>query len=297
MIIGILLGLAAAFLQSVSYLCSRFSSSDNKDNAAGLLARSHLIIGGFSFLMLFFVYPAEAPAISTFLVPLILCAVSYFIAQGFLFAALKKSDASCVSPLLGLKIFMLSVIMVLFFKQSYTAFQFCSIAIATIAAVLLSRTGGKINIAGFVYLLLACLGYSFSDLGIKMLMDKFIFLNLMKASLVSISLCYGICGIFSAAMIPFVPRNGQLWMSSLPFAVSWYSALLFLFACFGVVGVVFGNIIQSTRGIISIVLGFLVAKAGFVHIETKHSRWVLAQRILAAILMFGAIVLFYLGAK
>ena len=85
-----------------------------------------------------------------------------------------------------------------------------------------------------------------------------------------------------------------MWLYSLPFAVSWLIGMFFLFSCFGVVGVVFGNILQSTRGLLSIILGVFVAYAGFEALEPKMTKKILIQRILAAVLMAGAVAMFLL---
>lgn len=50
------------------------------------------------------------------------------------------------------------------------------------------------------------------------------------------------------------------------------AAMFFLFGCFGTIGVVYGNILQSLRGVISILVGFLIARMGFVSLEEKVGR-------------------------
>ena len=72
--------------------------------------------------------------------------------------------------------------------------------------------------------------------------------------------------------------------------------MLLLFGCFQAVDVVFGNILQSTRGLISIVLGAGLAGAGMVHLEKKVSRGVFWRHMAAAMLMSAAIVLYAKGA-
>ena len=71
--------------------------------------------------------------------------------------------------------------------------------------------------------------------------------------------------------------------------------MIFLFACFALVGIVFGNILQSTRGIFSIVFGYLIAHLGFERLETKITGNIFIKRILVAFLMMVSIALFYYG--
>ena len=73
--------------------------------------------------------------------------------------------------------------------------------------------------------------------------------------------------------------------------------MLFLFACFALINVMLGNIIQSTRGIISILIAAAIAKAGYEHIEKKVTTGIFIRRIAAAILMVISIVMFVVNIK
>jgi hypothetical protein len=82
---------------------------------------------------------------------------------------------------------------------------------------------------------------------------------------------------------------------ALPYSFFWLSGIIFLFACFGTIGAVYGNIIQSTRGLMSILIGAIIGHLGRVAIEPKVSRRILATRVLAALLMTAAIWLYSMG--
>ena len=111
-----------------------------------------------------------------------------------------------------------------------------------------------------------------------------------------------VCGAIGLAILPWsgAKQHGD-WRYALPWAVAWLAAMLFLFGCFDRIGVIFGNILQATRGIMSIVLGVAVAALGHLRLEQKVSRGVLVRRIVAAALMFTAIALYsaspWLSAK
>ncbi|MEM6507538.1 MAG: hypothetical protein AAF711_19030, partial [Planctomycetota bacterium] len=60
--------------------------------------------------------------------------------------------------------------------------------------------------------------------------------------------------------------------------------------------IILGNILQSTRGLMSILLGVLIAKLGHHHIESHAPLKVVIQRAIAAAMMIGAIAL-YVTAK
>ncbi len=298
MVLGIFLGLAAASSQSLSYLFSRLFVRRFHESAVVLLVLSHIIMGLFSLVLLPFAVPEQMPAWSDYALPLLGSAVFYLLGQLFLFMALRKSAASRASPLLGLKVFILAMISLLFLGQEFSTFQWAAVILSVSAAGMLNWSGGRMPWSSVLWILAACLGYSFSDLSIKQLVGSFIHLGLSHASVLSVFLCYILCGVISLALWAFLPKvTRKMWVYAAPFAAIWLLAMLFLFACFGQIGVVFGNIVQSTRGIISILLGSWVASAGWIEIEEKLTSSVLVRRIGAACLMVAAIALFYLGAR
>jgi len=67
-----------------------------------------------------------------------------------------------------------------------------------------------------------------------------------------------------------------------------------LFASFAVIGIVNGTIVQSSRGLIAVVLGWLVARAGFERIEEKVPHMIFIKRVVSAVLIILAMVLFNL---
>jgi drug/metabolite transporter (DMT)-like permease len=211
--------------------------------------------------------------------------------------ALKKSSASRVSPLLGLKVFILALIGVSLLGQHFSPLQWTAIVMSVLAAMMLSRTGEKLSLRGALWIFLTCVAYCLSDINIRMLIGHFEYLGLLHGSVLSTCLSYFACGVIAAAMLPFVLRPTTTMVAySLPFAVSWFGAMLLLFACFGSIGIVYGNIVQSSRGIISIIFGAVLIKYNFEHLDRKVSRGVFFQRLAAAVLMSCAIALYYWGA-
>ena len=80
--------------------------------------------------------------------------------------------------------------------------------------------------------------------------------------------------------------------AALQYAAAWLGSMVALYACFGTVGVVFGNILQSTRGIMAVVAGALLAQLGWHDLEDRVDRATLLRRLAAAGLMTAAITLF-----
>jgi len=291
---GILLGFIAAFFQSVSYLCTKLFIKHHKNDIVSLLTVAHVIMGVLSVPLVLVLKPANMPPLASYQNALLGTAGFYLLGQVFLFAALAKTEASRVSPLLGLKILILALISVAFLHQSMTAAKWTAVGLSTAAAFILSNSGSRLPMSGIVLILLTCLSYSISDLNIKVLVDHFASLGVLKGAMLATGLTYILCGLAGLPVLAFRRKdlNWRTWAWSAPFALSWLIGVFFLFGCFALVGVIFGNIIQSTRGIISIALGYTAAHMGFERIEPKITRAVYIRRLAAATLMTAAVALY-----
>jgi hypothetical protein len=75
---------------------------------------------------------------------------------------------------------------------------------------------------------------------------------------------YAACGALHLPAAPRMwPRSPGGWTPAVHYSVVWLLAMTALYACLGQVGAVFGNILQSTRGVMSVVLGAALAHAGW----------------------------------
>jgi drug/metabolite transporter (DMT)-like permease len=197
---------------------------------------------------------------------------------------------------LGLKIIVLAVISIAILGKHFGTLQWIGIGLSLLAAYLVGSSGSRLNLSAWGFVAATCLFYSVSDLCMKELINKFSYLGLFPASVVSACLCYALAGVAGLALLPFVrTKSTARWKAAFPFAVFWFLGILFLFGCFASIGVVFGNIVQSTRGIVSLAMGWAVARRGHEHIEEKISGRVFGVRAAAGGLMLAAIALFYLG--
>jgi len=297
MTLGVFFGFMSAFSIAVSYLFSRRFVARFNNSSWHLLAISHVIMGVMSLAPLLFFLPKKLPPFIDYAFPVGLCTFAYMMAQGFLFLVLKKTDASRVSPLLGLKIAVIAIIGMLFYGKSFVPVQWLAIVLSMCAAFLLSRSGSRLGLAPVALIVLTCVGYSFSDFNVEIIMKQFAYLPLWRATVIGVCLIYIVCGVFGLVLLFFLDRPSVgMWKSALPFSVIWLVAMVFLFSCYALIGPVYGNIMQSSRGIISIILGSLVAAAGHVHLEEKIHKSVLVRRIAAAAFMTAAIVLFAWGS-
>jgi len=296
MITGILLGLGSAFLLSVSYLCSRWFSGRWPQGAVRLLVLAQIELGVLAAALFFAVRPPQLAPVEGFAGLVLGTSVFYLVGQACLFRALRQADASRLSPLLGLKILALAAFSAVFLSRHYTPVQWAAVGLSVAAAAVLARAGTVLRRRVLAWLLATVLFYSLTDLCIKALVDHFDALSLARASALSASLSYMVSGVLVLPLLLLIDRpRPRAWLEALPFALAWFGGILLVFACFAQIGVVFGGIVQSTRGVLSIGLGWLVAALGHEHLEQRAPARVVARRVLAAALMVAAIALFSLG--
>lgn len=291
---GVLLGFAAAACQSVSYIFSRLFVLRCADGTRRLLVASHLFMGVACAAALPFLWSADVPPPSRYAGPLVGSAFSYLAGQAGLFLLIRRVEASRVAPLLGFKILILAVIATAFLGQPLSAGQWVAVLLCAASVLLLNFAGVRMSAASAAWLLVACVGYSLSDLCITSLVRLLRPLSGLRAAALAVCLSYLLCGAVAAAMLPLA--GGRRALSGLrysaPFAAAWLLAMVFLFGCFGAIGAVYGNVIQSTRGILSVLLGAALARMGARDLEQRATRAALLGRAAAAALMTAAIWLF-----
>ena len=290
---GIGAGLAAAVCQSGSYVFSRLAVLRHH-GISQLMVTAHLVMGLAAGVILPFAWTASVPPWTTYALPLLGSAVFYMLGQLGLFLLMRNVHASRVAPLLGLKLVVLAVITTTFLHQSLAISQWSATALCVAAALMLNYSGTALSPASLGCLALACVSYSLSDLSIAVLVRSLRSLPMLHASILGVCLSYLLCGFAALALIPLlgVRRTVGDWHLATPFAACWFLAMVFLYACFGTVGALYGNILQSTRGLISVLLGAVLARMGWLTLESRVSRVVLMRRIAAAGLMSVAIWLF-----
>ncbi len=91
-------------------------------------------------------------------------------------------------------------------------------------------SGGGLPLIAIGYVLFVCVGYSLSDLNIKVLIEALLLKNIFIGTLVAVSLSYVTNGFICLIAFLFLP---QLKFSqikpALPYAVVWFIAMVLLF--------------------------------------------------------------------
>ncbi|MFA9480136.1 EamA family transporter [Phycisphaerales bacterium AB-hyl4] len=294
--LGVMFGLLTAVLQSVAYLLSRNYGLRAGGGMVRLLVKSHVIQAVVAVPFVWLLWSSELPPWGQWIWPTVGVGAFYLVGQMGLFLALKRTTASRVSPLLGLKVAILAVLTAAWLGDDVSAWQWAAVGLAVAAAFAINYTGGPLPTAAVVTMLVTCTGYALSDVCIRLMIEAMEPLPPTHAALLGVVLVYFGCGVVLAPLLPWYgSRRVKPWLRVMPYAWTWLISMATLFVCFALVGVVLGNILQSTRGVISILLVPLVVGRGFVHVETQLPRAVFWRRVGAAVMMFAAVVLYLAG--
>lgn len=309
MMIGILAGLLAAFCHSICYLYSRRYVMRPGHTAFELFAMSHVIMAGMSLVLLPLLWSPAAPPFRTFAWSLAANCGFYLLGQIGLFTALRWTDASRVSPLLGLKILMLAVITVvclpsaglrdLLFLRPITPLQWVAVVACVVAALILNEAGGRIPRPALLCILATCLMYCLSDLSIGVLVEHLRVMGNLHGAIFGCSMSYLLSGLVGLPLLAGRSRpDREKWRTAMPVAVSWLFAMFFLYITFKYIGVLFGNIMQSTRGLMSIGMAVLVLRWRLsARVESHVPPRVFWRRMTAAALMTLGIAAFLVSRR
>ena len=299
---GIFCGLTAALLMSTSYIFSKrfmlihssaFQLTVNAQIFQGLL-------GAVLLLLIHDKYGMEGGVLHwRNLVFVLGASLIGMLANFAFFQTLKLLEASRLSSLLGLKIAMLGMICMIFFGHSISWLQWTAILLATVAAVGMNFTGGHITAKAGFWLFLTLLGYSMSDLAGAHVFTMIDGENRLFTSFACTSLLALLPGITMVPMMVFrvVPFRWKTMLDSAPYGLCWFISLLFLFDCFNSMGVIFGTILQSARGVISVLLGVLLLRWGFSQYEPRVGRSAWIRRFIMAVLMVCAMTLYAISKQ
>lgn len=298
LIAGIVFGLMAATLQALSYLQSRHFVGRSQARGLQLLLVAHVLQGGVWLVLLPVLWPADAPPWRAYLGPIVIESLGYLVGQACLFTALRHAEASRVAPLLSLKIAILALLSPVVLGSQVTLLQWGAVVLAVAAAWLLKWMGGRFTPRLLALLLLGCTGYAMSDLYIRVAIERMAPVPPLHAALWACALSYVFCGL---AVLPLAwwvrgvrPADVR---RAVPYAGTWLLSMACLYTCFAFAGVILGNIVQSSRGLLVILVGpWLARHRDWGHLEPVHPPHAIARRAACALLMVAAVALYVLGA-
>ncbi len=293
MLTGIIAGLLSALLQAVSYICSAGFMLKYKSSLR-LVIFSQLAMGAFCLPFLPFLFPRQLlETLPEFLLWTGAWIVCFTVGQTAFFNTLRTIEASRMSSLLGLKIIVLSVIYVLIMRTPLSFLQWIAVLMSSLAAVGMNWSGGaRFSLKGILWLLVTLIAYSLTDMTETHLVSMPKTGNIIHDSLAIGAVCYSLLGILTLPFLLKFRWTTKQFVKSMPFALTWYLSQVALFVCFGLLGTVFGNVIQASRGLISIGLGILLLSIGLGRLDSRITPDMWIRRIAAAILMTAGIVLY-----
>ena len=296
MLFGISLGIATAVMQSLSYLAS---ASFIKKHGSGfqLLIFSHLAMGAVSAVLLPFFLPVKFFTGGTFSAILMaVWIVTFVLGQGGFFFSQKYIESSRLASLLGLKIIVLAIASLMIYGGKINQLQITGILLSTVAAFIMNWSSGKpLTGRGILALTVSLINFSATDLTeteMVLFADQG---NIVSAGIGVTLLCYLVLGICSVPFLFKHPWKLQVQKDALPFALLWLFSQMTLLICFGLLRPVFGNIIQSSRGLFSVLLGIIACRLHWDVMEFCNDRKLWLRRAIAALMMIGGIICFSFG--
>lgn len=293
MLTGIIAGLISALLQSTSYICSAGFMLKYKSSLR-LVIFSQLVMGAVCLPFVPFLFPEQLlhmlPEFTLWIAAWVVC---FTVGQTAFFNTLRSIEASRMSSLLGLKIIVLSIIYVLLMRTPLSLLQWIAVILSTLAAVGMNWSGGaRFTFKGILWLLVTLIAYSLTDMTETHLVTMPKSGNIIRDSFAIGAVCYSLLGILTLPFLLKFRWTTKQFVKSIPFALTWYLSQVTLFICFGLLGTVFGNVIQASRGLISIGIGILLLHLGLGRLDSKISPAMWVRRIVAAILMAAGIILY-----
>ena len=294
--LGIFSGFLAALMQSCSYLGGRRFLA-RYGNARQLLIASLVICGAAAWILAIF-FLDTTKIFSWKMLGLLIMSNGGFVAgQWGFFNAQKHIESSRIASLLGLKVLVVMFLSIVMLRAQFTLWQYTAIVLAAVAAMLMNWSKGRLELGGMGFLLMALVGYAFSDMGIQMVVAYLECSSPIAGGLSGYVLTYGTMGIGAFLLMKPLKVSWKMVAGALPQGVCWTISMWGLYVCFGLIGAAFGNVIQASRGVVSLVLGIVLSYFAIDGLEQKQSWQVWLRKALAAILMFSAIVLYALTAK
>lgn len=291
---GILSGLAAACCFSLAYLCSRLFYEKSRKSSLHLLATSQLQMGIFALLLLPFVW-SDVHFSFEILLPIMGTTFCAMLGHVSFFLTLKHTNPSQITPLLALKVVILAFASIVFLQKNIALLQWISIAMCFGATFLLHFSGKPIPLKSLIGVLATCMNYALGDIFATILIRHLDVIGATNPVLLGTCFIYAVLGMYGLILTAFMwkdIRTFPVWKFAFYFSAVFFVADVFLFTTFKLAGPVFGNILQSTRGILSIIFAKIVAKKGMFYLEEDVGRSVMFRRLLAAFLFSAAIALY-----
>lgn len=306
LLLGILAGLASAILQSCSYVASALFLKRHA-NPREMLFYSQGVQALFALPIFLLLVPASALSDPGIWLANLYWLAIFTVTQLSMFQAQEHVEPSKIATWLGLKIVVLALMTLVWPQGTETVggWQWFAIALMLSAVTALNFSGGMNPgwrggawLATFVVVASLCDREQVAIIGLFRAHGA----SLFRSSLLTLALGYWTFGVLAAGFVAGRIFRGETcalaWRKtrdSAPFAVFWFTAMMAIYFCYGQLGAVFGNVVQSTRALIAVVVAFIACRILKDSVEQPVSRAMWLRRAGAAFLMTSGIVLYSLA--
>lgn len=312
---GFVVGIGSAILQSSAYIFSRRFAVKQK-SAGKLTAYSQLWMLLMGLLTLLVISPWQRVVFTRELIVLmIIFSVFGNLAYFCFFRAQEEIESSRISSLLGLKMISLAFFNMLLLKYfpdllklcgvdnalstadirqfSPGIYQWAAIIISSFAAVGMNFSGGRLPWKGCVFLTMTLLCYAVTD-NVAAMMVKAIHGDtpLMLRSVAASSLAFMSLGFLSNFTFLKDGFDFKCMKNAFGYGALWFAAMIGFLATLNMLGVMYANIVQVSRGFFSVVIGFILLKTGIDKLEPEVSGKMWLRRVIMAVLMIVAMALY-----
>lgn len=292
--IGLLLGLFGAACQALNYAVTKDVQQKYTLGGLKLLSATHVMM--FICVIIPFVLCAHYEYIDKYSVFYSYCIIfPYLGGQYFTNKAIDLSDSSIVSPLLTIKIPILALISIFMLGKGFNTHQTAAIIIILSLGWYFSSLSGRIAFGSFLCVTMGCICYCLSDLAMGVLLMPYFKSvgvdNWMEQVFLGCTFEYVFCGLFA---LPFLLTGGRRWRicgrdvwETHWITVTWLLNMVGIVSCFNLAGVVDGNIVQSLRSVIGVIIAYLF----FRKYIKDHTTF--RKKLFIALSMFGAVAIYY----
>ena len=289
---GFVVALVSAVVQSVAFVFSRAFILKHRDPVK-LTVYSQVWMALIGAAILAAIWPWQKVDFT----PRVLWIIAAFSLTGNLayvcfFQAMKVIEASRLSSLLGMKMVTLAIFNIIVFRDFPTAWKWAAIVLSSVAAVGMNFSGGRLPLRGCVMLFITLCCYAVTDTLAKMLVEEMPGNNLCLQSLAATGLNFGSLGLVSSLAFVRMKFETAPFKSAFRYGACWILAMVGLVASLHLLGVMLGNIVQSSRGFFSVLIGYALWKAGRSDLEPAASGKMWVRRCVMALLMALAMVLY-----
>ncbi|WP_319413332.1 hypothetical protein [uncultured Cohaesibacter sp.] len=287
MSLGLSVSLLGAFFQALNYVATQRCQQASAYRSTQILIATQVSMA-FIVLVPFLAMRGWQYLAPEDLISLVKINAPYAVAQFFVILAIRKSDASIVSPMLTLKIPTLTVMAVVMGQGLPSSHQLLATALILLLAYALSRRSGSLDLWPALFVIVASVGYALSDTAMTHFSTRFLDLSLFHRVALLISVNYIFCGIVSAPGLCMTKAPLRIVYDARWIGLTWVIAVYLLVVGFITTGVLKANVAQSMRGVFGILIAMVLARS----LRASSKDW--SFKIAISVAMTAAVFLYFL---